>query len=41
MDKQTHIGNPMYSFMPVKVEGFDISDPACDGLYGQGDTELR
>ena len=41
MDKQPHIGNPIYSFMPVEVEGFDISDPACERLYSEGDTELR
>jgi hypothetical protein len=41
MDKQTHVGKPVYSFIPVVVEGLDISNPICDGLYGQGNTEIR
>ncbi|MGD0573640.1 MAG: alpha-glucan family phosphorylase [Sedimentisphaerales bacterium] len=31
MDKQTHIGKPVYSFMPVEVEGFDsLAELALD-----------
>jgi len=31
MYKQTHIGNPLYSFMPVEVEGFDsLAELALD-----------
>ena len=31
MDKQTHVGNPIYSFMPVEVEGFDsLAELALD-----------
>jgi|GEM_PF-2211883 hypothetical protein len=41
MYEQSHFGNPIHSFMPVVVEGFDISNPICDGLYGQGNTEIR
>ena len=31
MDKQIHTGNPIYSFMPVEVEGFDsLAELALD-----------
>ncbi len=40
MYKQTHVGNPIYSFMPVEVEGFDsLAELALD-MVGITDSEI-